>query len=578
MLRSIPPTLGLALALALAVSSATRAQVRDNVLIFIGDDIGVDYVGAYGEGSAPAPTPTLDALAARGVLFRNAWAYPTCSPARAAVVTGRYGYRTGVGAPPATLALDEIALPEALDAAASGYAHAWIGKWHLANANNPRHPNDSGWSHFAGMITSTPVSHYDWSRTVNGASARSTAYITTQNVDDALTWIQGRTQPWVCVVGFFDAHEPYHAPPAHLHTQNLQGLDPNVTPIPFYRAAIQAMDTEIARLLGGLGGALDRTNVVFLGDNGTPRRVSQAPFLGIHAKGTPYEGGVNVPFVVAGPAVTAPGREVAALVSVVDLYATTGDLAGVDLRQAFLRQDSVSLAPYLRNPSQAALRSAVYAEQFDTNTNPDQNGFVTARNAQYKLIRTLGTSVVEEFYDLAADPFEATDLLRGTLSPIEQQNRLALAAHIDEVRSTTGRFVAFGAATCVGSNGNPTIAGAGTPRVGMAYTVDLSQAAPNSAAVFVLGTSDQRFGAIPLPFDLALLGAGPGCALHVSADAQLGVGTTAAGTASVSVPLPDLRLLLAGSVFHTWLVFDPAAPNNPLRLTATQGLAAIVGR
>ena len=53
-----------------------------NILLIVADDLGVDQVGAYGEGAAPPPTPNLDALAATGVVFRNAWAYATCSPTR----------------------------------------------------------------------------------------------------------------------------------------------------------------------------------------------------------------------------------------------------------------------------------------------------------------------------------------------------------------------------------------------------------------------------------------------------------------------------------------------------------------
>ena len=70
---------------------------RPNVLILLADDLGVDYVGAYGEGAAPARTPNIDALAARGVLFRNAWASSSCSPTRASILTGRSPSRTLIG-------------------------------------------------------------------------------------------------------------------------------------------------------------------------------------------------------------------------------------------------------------------------------------------------------------------------------------------------------------------------------------------------------------------------------------------------------------------------------------------------
>ena len=79
-------------------TAALPAQTRKaNVLLLIADDLGVDYVNCYKEGANPAKTPTIDGLAARGVMFRNVWAYPLCSPTRAALMTGRYGFRTGIG-------------------------------------------------------------------------------------------------------------------------------------------------------------------------------------------------------------------------------------------------------------------------------------------------------------------------------------------------------------------------------------------------------------------------------------------------------------------------------------------------
>lgn len=123
----------------------------------------MDYVGAYKEGTNPPPTPNIDALAQRGVLFRNTWANPSCSPTRACILTGRYPFRTYVGRwirhphhsdPIGTLAAREWTLPEVLDRAQIGYAHACVGKWHLGDASlgadTPR--IYGGFDHFAGSL------------------------------------------------------------------------------------------------------------------------------------------------------------------------------------------------------------------------------------------------------------------------------------------------------------------------------------------------------------------------------------------------------------------------------------------
>jgi len=391
----------------LVTDSLAQGQ-PDNVLVIVADDLGVDYVRAYGEGTNPPPTPNIDALASRGVLFRNVWANPSCSPTRACILTGRYPFRTLVGRwirhlnnsePIGTIRQEEWTLPEVLDAEQSGYQHACIGKWHVHDVT---HGDDApralgGFSHFAGSLEGQIPSYTSWTRVVDGVSAHETTYCTTRNTDDALAWIQSRSGPWFCVLTYQAPHIPYHAPPAHLHTQNLSGLTPSAghTPAnrPFYRAMVESLDTEIGRLFATLGsGVMDRTNVVFIGDNGSVQRQAVAPFDPNRAKGTPYEGGVNVPLIVAGPAVVSPGREVVALADSVDVFASALELAGVDARAAvpsWIDLDSVSFVPYLSVPSQAPRRTFSYTEQFNGAAwpRPNQNGHATVRDDRHKLIQ-----------------------------------------------------------------------------------------------------------------------------------------------------------------------------------------------
>ncbi|MEE8507836.1 MAG: sulfatase-like hydrolase/transferase, partial [Myxococcota bacterium] len=130
-----------------------------NILILLIDDFGVDMVGAYEEGTEPPPTPNIDRLASRGVLFRNAWSYPNCSPTRAAIHTGRYAFRTGIGTLVRpwgyALPLRELTIPEMLTLGTKGlFSTAAIGKWHLGNESvgGPHAPNQAGYHHFAGTL------------------------------------------------------------------------------------------------------------------------------------------------------------------------------------------------------------------------------------------------------------------------------------------------------------------------------------------------------------------------------------------------------------------------------------------
>lgn len=568
-----------------------------NILVVVADDLGVDYVGAYAEGTNPPPTPNLDALASDGVLFRNAWAHPSCSPSRAAILTGRYAFRTMVGRwisfqqnPPTVglLSEDEWTIPEILDADGATYAHAMIGKWHLGNAfQSPDMPRTvGGFSHFAGSLEGQIPSYTSWTRVVDGAPAPTTSYCTTQNTDDALAWIQQQTQPWLCVLTYQAPHIPYHAPPAHLHTQNLTGLTPQATThtpanIPFYRAMVESMDTEIGRLMNTLGPAvLASTNIVFVADNGTVQRQSVAPFVGTRAKGTPYEGGVNVPLLIRGPAVQQPGREVDALVNIVDVFATVLELAdALDAAPPFVPNDSKSLVPYLTDPNQAPLRSFAFSEQFVGTTwpAPNNNGYAIVRDGQHKLIhRYSGGS--DELFDLVNDPFENNNLIQSS-NPQVVQAKNALLAQIQQTRATGGSasaFHVFGDGDCVGSTGVPQIAGSGTPELGLGYTVHLSGAPSLRFAVFAFGFSWTSYNGAPLPLSLAPLGAHPDCELWSSPDVLLTGITGFAGSTTQFVGIPSNAALIDQTVFQSWVVLDPNAPGNPGGYVATDSLAVTI--
>lgn len=137
----------------LLLTSVLHAQ--GNVLLVIADDVGVDRVAAYGEHPSPGRTPQIDRLAERGVLFRNAWSNPYCSPTRATVLTGRHGFRTGVGffvgmTTPHGLSLAETTLPEVL---APSHTSLALGKWHLSSfLQGADYPLAAGFAHHAGSL------------------------------------------------------------------------------------------------------------------------------------------------------------------------------------------------------------------------------------------------------------------------------------------------------------------------------------------------------------------------------------------------------------------------------------------
>lgn len=413
-----------------------------NILLIIADDLGLENLGAYTTGpdavpGDPPPTPTLDALATSGILFRNAWVTPICSPTRACLYTGRYGFRTGVrdkipanGQPLLNPPLDptETTFPELLQPA--GYANALFGKWHLGvydEVGGMDAPRVAGWNHYAGAPRGGLSDYYLWEKTTNGITDTVTTYATTENVNDALDWIAQQTPPWTCTLAFNAPHAPFHVPPLDLHGFDLiddgTAEDDPEHQILRYKAAIQAMDSEIGRLLDAIAPQLANTTVIFIGDNGTPTRTIEAPY--VHAKGSVYEGGVHVPLIISGAGVVSPGRQTDALVHGVDIFSTIAELAGVDPVAATapdVTLDAVSLLPILNDPTALAQRQTIYTERV---IDQPVEGAFAVRNSRYKLIRQAG---VFEFYDLLNDPLEVGDLLAaGQLTLTQRANLDTLA-------------------------------------------------------------------------------------------------------------------------------------------------------
>ncbi|MDZ7684502.1 MAG: sulfatase-like hydrolase/transferase [Gammaproteobacteria bacterium] len=127
------------------------------------------------------------------------------------------------------------------------------------------------------------------------------------------------------------------------------------------------MDSQIERLLATLEPEeRENTYVIFIGDNGTWDPVVSEPFRHGRAKGTVYEGGVNVPLIVTGPGVERGGVS-EALVNSTDLFTTIIEMAGIDPDQAIpdeVTHDSVSFLSTLSNPDAPSPREWIYADEF----------------------------------------------------------------------------------------------------------------------------------------------------------------------------------------------------------------------
>lgn len=382
--RRIVAALALAL-LTLGAAPADRPRPAEmggtppSFLVILADDVG------WRDVDPSVPTPTLDRLRSEGVTFTRAFVNPVCSPSRYTLLFGRYSGRSGMGDvvlpagrrpeeenPPAPLSL--VSLPEVLRASGKGYTSAAFGKWHLSNAHQGapvvESPRLHGFDRFlAGNLFGVQGDYYSWPRIDDGVESTETEYSTDAILDAAAAWWTATKGPKLAWIATNVAHLPVHVPPAHLLPPGYE-VDEQSSPRRKFEASIVALDTKMEGLLDSID--LTATYVIYLSDNGTPQTTIAPDQRRHRVKASVYDGGVNVPLVVAGPLVPlgSRGKECAALVQGTDFLATLSELAGIDALEMFPRgydHDSVSFAACLVDPSSPGARRSIYCEYWMPN-------------------------------------------------------------------------------------------------------------------------------------------------------------------------------------------------------------------
>ena len=388
--------------LACVLQTSAGAQTQDtvaapnvsapNILVIVVDDLGWAGVGFH----APAmPTPNLDRLAKEGTELDRFYAYPVCSPTRAALLTGQMPRRFGIVNPlngqDRGVPAGEVTLPSVLHDA--GYTTALVGKWHLGMASSPQ---KAGFDHFYGFLSSgtdyfkhtAKNGRLDWQR--DGKSVEEEGYSTYLLADEAVRQIKARDakKPFYIQLSFNAPHDPLAAPAELVEKRGL------------YKAVVEAMDIGIGRVLDAIDAEKLRENtlVVFLSDNGAggAEGGSNAPMRG--GKGSVYEGGIHVPAVVRWTGKIAAGAHLAQPMCVQDLLPTLAEVSGAKIPEA-IKLDGAS--------QWAAISSGKVVER---------EPFVIASfdNAVYdgawKLILFEGATRV--LFNLAIDPSERNDVAK----------------------------------------------------------------------------------------------------------------------------------------------------------------------
>ncbi len=405
-----------------------------NVLLVILDDVGVDGVGAYGVGENAPNTPRIDGLAESGVTFLHAYGNASCSPTRAMIQTGRHAFRTGIGhvlGPDSyPLQPEEITLAEMV---AATHATSLVGKWHLGGADFDSGPNLQGYTWYGGTLIGIETEsildggfqqYDDWEKTTNGVLGRSTTYATTEAANDAIARMAAMPEPWLLVLSFNAAHAPFHWPPDDLWSGDIVGTFEAQQQT---HAMVEALDTELGRVLDALPENTLGTQVMVIGDNGSTAEIGGTP----EGKGSMYDAGVRIPLIVSGPAVLQPGTESHAVVSAVDVFPTIAELLGIEVGSLPVPPviDGISFVPQLHDPATERPGAIALSEQFTpTGPPPWRLHDSGAREHGYRLVRK---SDIDELYAIGEEHVEGEDLLAdGLLTPDEKAAYDRLAAVI----------------------------------------------------------------------------------------------------------------------------------------------------
>ncbi|WP_231612578.1 sulfatase-like hydrolase/transferase [Novipirellula galeiformis] len=318
----------------LCVGDDVDAQKRKNIVILLADDLGWGDVGFHG---GAADTPNIDSLAKDGVRLNRFYAYPACSPARAAMLTGRFPHRYGISGPVRPrdegLPTSEPLLPAAFQKA--GYETSLIGKWHLGLAGDQSHPIRRGFDQFYGFLDAS-IDYYehtasrgkiDWQR--GGTTLDEKGYSTDLLADEAVRQIRNRRsrKPYCIVVSFNAPHSPFQAPQNLIAKYQGKLSATEAT----YAAMVDSMDQGIGRILDAIDDRQLRqdTIVVFASDNGAARAGTNKPFRG--QKRQVYEGGIHVPCVIRAPGLLKAGSENEQLCAIHDLFPTLAAATGVSI-------------------------------------------------------------------------------------------------------------------------------------------------------------------------------------------------------------------------------------------------------
>jgi arylsulfatase A-like enzyme len=314
---------------------------KPNILVIIADQVRSDAVGAYGANPMDL-TPHLDAMAARGTLYRHMFTnQPVCSPSRACLFTGQYPARHGVWKNTSReVGIQAGATTLATECKKAGYSANYIGKWHLAKGgiDGPVPPEDrGGFTDLWEAANALELTSHAYSGDLYDAQGKPIRFEGEYRVDfltdRAVRFLQNvnKSSPFLLVLSYLEPHQQNDekrmiAPEEYAHRYR----DPFVPEdlkhfpgdwqqqLPDYYGALKRVDDSLGKLQQALvqQGLDENTIIVFLSDHGCHFMTRNTEY-----KRSGHDASLRIPFIIQGPGFEG-GREVRQLVSMVDVTPT----------------------------------------------------------------------------------------------------------------------------------------------------------------------------------------------------------------------------------------------------------------
>ncbi|MGY8731290.1 MAG: sulfatase-like hydrolase/transferase [Pirellulales bacterium] len=402
--------------------------INPNVVLIMADDLGYGDLSCYGGW---IQTPHIDAIAKQGILFTDYHSNgSSCSPTRAALMTGRYQQRAGISSVIAAdpehpahyrgLQFNETTIAEYFKR--QRYASAIFGKWHLGyfRKYNPTH---HGFDKFVGYVSGNidfrshvdQAGVFDWwhDLQLSEEEGYSTHLITSHAVDFIHA---NKRRAFFLYIPHEAPHYPYQGPsdPAHRIVGgefNNRGTRPDQKEA--YREMVEEMDKGVGEIMSALTetSIIDNTIVIFCSDNGATALGSNGTLRG--HKGTNFEGGHRVPCVVQWSGQIEAGKQSTQLIASMDLLPSLFGLASLELPKD-ARLDGIDLSKQIKKSEEPVERTLVW------------NG-VAIRRGRWKYMAPQKGFRDESLYDLNVDSAESKNLIEQYLSIAEVfRNELAL--------------------------------------------------------------------------------------------------------------------------------------------------------